>query len=178
VSIAVIDDQAVGKNSVRDSMRAKQYGAWLDAAHGDDFLGVQNYARSLWDAKGKVAPPPGERNAAGEEIYAGSLAGAVRYAHSVSRVPIIVTEHGVSTEDDALRARFIPAALTELKNVMDEGVPVLGYVHWSLLDNFEWLFGYKPKYGLASVDRTTFKRTLKPSAQVYGAIARRNALGD
>jgi beta-glucosidase len=100
----------------------------------------------------------------------------VRYAHSVAGVPIIVTEHGVNTEDDAVRARLIPAALTELQKVMEEGVPVLGYLHWSLLDNFEWIFGYQPKYGLASVERASFKRTFKPSALVYGAIARRNSI--
>ena len=57
-----------------------------------------------------------------------------------------------------------------------DGVPVKGYYHWSLLDNFEWIFGYKYKYGLVAVDRTTFKRTPKPSAEVLGAIARKNAL--
>jgi len=59
---------------------------------------------------------------------------------------------------------------------MDEGVPVRGYLHWSLLDNFEWIFGYKPKLGLCSVDRKTFERTPKPSASVLAAIAQRNAL--
>jgi len=53
---------------------------------------------------------------------------------------------------------------------------VLGYVHWSLLDNFEWIFGYRVHFGLASVDRETFARTPKPSAGVYGAIARANRL--
>ena len=47
---------------------------------------------------------------------------------------------------------------------MDDGVPVLGYCHWSLLDNFEWIFGYKPKFGLVSVDPQSFARTPKPSA--------------
>jgi beta-glucosidase len=55
-------------------------------------------------------------------------------------------------------------------------VPVKGYVHWSLLDNFEWIFGYKPTFGLVAVDRTTFKRMPKPSAAIYGAIARANSL--
>jgi len=82
----------------------------------------------------------------------------------------------VNTEDDRIRANLIPAALTELKKAMDDGVPVHGYYHWSLIDNFEWLFGYKPKFGLHSFDRTTFKRTPKPSAAIYGAIARKNAL--
>jgi beta-glucosidase len=100
----------------------------------------------------------------------------VRYAHEATGVPILVSEHGVGTDDDAIRAKFIPEALAGLKVAMDDGVPVLGYCHWSLLDNFEWIFGYKPKFGLVSVDRTTFARTPKPSAAVYGAIARRNAL--
>lgn len=176
VTLAIVDEQAVGRNSMRDSVRARLYAPWLEAVRDDDFVGVQNYERNLWDSKGTVQPPPGDRNASGGEVYPPSLAGAVRYAHSVARVPIIVTEHGVNTEDDSLRARLIPAALTELKKAMDEGVPVLGYFHWSLIDNFEWLYGYKYRYGLASVDRDTFERTLKPSAQVLGDIARRNSL--
>ncbi len=55
---------------------------------------------------------------------------------------------------------------------MRDGVPVEGYIHWSLLDNFEWMLGYGPKYGLVAVDRTTFKRTPKPSAALFGRIAR------
>lgn len=179
MSLAIPDDEAVGRNSLRDAIRAKTYGVWLEAARSDDFLGVQNYERTLWDDKGKVEPPKssGDRNAAGGEVYPASLANAVRYAYSVARVPIIVTEHGVNSNDDAVRARLIPAALAELKKAMDDGVPVKGYIHWSLLDNFEWIFGYKYHYGLVAVDRTTFKRTPKPSAAVFGAIARRNALG-
>jgi beta-glucosidase len=179
VSLAMPDDEPVGPNSIRDAIRAQTYGAWLEAAKSDDFLGVQNYERVLWDDKGKVEPPKSgsDRNAAGGEVYPASLANAVRYAYSVARVPIIVTEHGVNSNDDAVRARLIPAALVELKKAMDEGIPVKGYVHWSLLDNFEWIYGYKYHYGLVAVDRTTFKRTPKPSTAVYGAIARRNAVG-
>jgi len=177
VSLAMPDDQAVGQGSIRDTIRARSYGPWLEAARADDFLGVQNYERSLWDDKGKVEPPAGgDRNALGGEVHPPSLANAVRYAHSVAQVPIIVTEHGVNSPDDNVRARLIPAALAELKNAIDDGVPVTGYCHWSLLDNFEWIFGYKMKFGLVAVDRTTFKRTPKPSAEIYGAIARRDAL--
>ena len=88
----------------------------------------------------------------------------------------MVTEHGAGTTDDAVRAAFIPAALHELKLAMDDGVPVKGYVHWSLLDNFEWISGYKVKFGLASFDPVTFVRSPKPSAFVLGRIARANAL--
>ena len=64
-----------------------------------------------------------------------------------------------------LRAWLIPEALAALKNAMD-GVPVKGYLHWSLLDNFEWISGYKHYYGLFALDRTTFQRTPKSSAAV------------
>lgn len=177
VTLAIIDEEAVGPNSKRDAIRADLYGAWLEAAKGDDFIGVQNYERSRIDANGRMPAPEGsKRNFLGSEVHAPSLAGAVRYAHQATGLPVIVTEHGVGTDDDKLRAALIPAALKELKAVMDEGVPVKGYVHWSLLDNFEWVFGYRPHFGLVAVDRTTFKRTPKPSAAVYAAIAKRNAL--
>jgi len=112
----------------------------------------------------------------GAEVYAPSLANAVRYAHAMTGVPIIVSEHGVGTDDDSVRAHLIPAALVELRRAMAEGVPVLGYMHWSLVDNFEWIFGYKVHFGLHSIDRTTFRRTAKPSADVYARIARANAV--
>lgn len=178
VSLAMADDQAVGPNSLRDAKRAELYGEWLEAAKHDDFVGVQNYERNLWDAKGKLpAPPGGPRNFRGAEVYAPSLAGAVRYAHQATGVPVLVTEHGVGTNDDSVRAALIPAALRDLKAAMDDGVPVKGYLHWSLLDNYEWGAGFDDgRFGLCSVDRTTWRRTPKPSAGVYGAIARRNAL--
>ena len=177
VSLAINDDQALGENSLRDVKRAAFYGAWLEVAKADDFLGVQNYERARWGDKGQLPPPDGAgRNGSGREIYAPSLAGAVRYAHAATGVPIMVTEHGLNAADDALRTAFIPAALVELQKAIAEGVPVKGYVHWSLLDNYEWIFGYKPRFGLVSVERATFKRTPKPSAAILGAIARRNAV--
>lgn len=176
-SLAMMDDQAVGKASVRDRMRRELYGEWLELAKADDFIGVQNYERALWGDKGRLPAPSGATvNWSGSEVWGPSLGGAVRYAHEATGVPILVSEHGVGTDDDAIRARFIPEALAGLKAAVDDGVPVLGYCHWSLLDNFEWIFGYKPKFGLVSVDPQSFARTPKPSAAVYGAIARRNAL--
>lgn len=175
VSLAIADEQVGNSSAKRDQVRAEAYAPWLEAIKGDDFVGVQNYARNVWNTDGKAkAPTDAKRNYSGEEVYPASLAGAVRYAHQVSGCPVIVTEHGVGTSDDTIRAELIPAALRELKLAMDDGVPVRGYMHWSLIDNFEWIFGYGPKFGLCSVDRTTFKRAPKPSAFVLGAIARRN----
>ena len=177
VSLSMFDDVAVGKPAMRDAKRAELYGPWLEAVRGDDFLGVQNYERVLWGEQGRLpAPKGGPVNYMGAEIYAPSLAGAVRYAHAATGCPIIVTEHGAGTSDDTLRAALIPAALRDLKAAMDEGVPVKGYIHWSLIDNFEWISGYKVQFGLHSVDPVSFERTPKPSAAVLGRIARANAL--
>jgi len=177
VSLAMFDDQAVGPNSLRDTKRAYFYGDWLNAVRGDDFLGVQNYERNRWTDTGKLDPPAdARRNTIGAEVYAPSLAGVVRYAHAATGVPIIVTEHGVGSDDDTLRAWLIPEALKHLHAAMAEGVPVKGYVHWSLIDNFEWVFGYRIHFGLHSLNRQTFARTAKPSAKIYGAIARANAI--
>jgi beta-glucosidase len=178
VSLAMNDDQAAGADTdMRDSMRAQLYDPWLEAASSDDFIGVQNYYRAVWSKTDKLpAPKDAVLNEGGSEIYPASLSGAVRYAYSKCARPVFVTEHGTDVADDTKRAWLIPAALAHLRRVMDEGIPVFGYIHWSLCDNYEWFQGYKPKYGLCSVDRTTFARTPKPSAAVFGAIAGRNAI--
>jgi len=177
VSIAIFDDQEGEEGSIRDEVREELYGIWIRACKGDDFLGIQNYERMIWGKTGKMKPPEGgPRNHMNHEVYAPSLVGAVKYGHEASGIPIIVTEHGVGTEDDSVRAQFIQDSLVLLQKEIAAGLPVLGYCHWSLLDNFEWVFGYGPKLGLVSVDHSTFERTPKPSSKVYGRIARANAL--
>ncbi|WP_456284014.1 glycoside hydrolase family 1 protein [Microbacterium sp. JZ101] len=172
VSIAISDEVALpGGEARRDARRAAVYDHWLEVARDDDFIGVQNYERTYHDASGEVVPD-GPRNGMGTVIEPASLAGAVRYAHEVSGVPVLVTEHGIQTDDDAQRAAFIPAALEALGEEIAAGTPVLGYCHWTLMDNFEWIFGYGPKLGLVSVDRDTFARTPKPSAAVYADAVR------
>jgi beta-glucosidase len=173
-SLAIMDDVVAGGDPrVRDRKRAECYQTWLELACDDDFLGVQNYERVVFDGDGALPPPTDVPvNQMGTAVEPLSLAGAVCYAHAVAGVPVLVTEHGISTTDDALRAGFIPSALRGLLDVIDDGVPVLGYIHWTLLDNFEWISGYTGKLGLYQVDRATFERTAKPSADVYAAIAK------
>lgn len=177
VSLAMPFDVAAGPDSMRDEVRERMYGPWIRSAENMDYLGVQNYERKIWGAKG-VLPAEQDlpRNFSGAEVYAPSLAGAVRYAHETTGLPIMVTEHGVGTDDDTIRAKLIPEALVHLHKAISDGVPILGYVHWSLIDNFEWVFGYRPKFGLYSLNRTDFSRTAKPSASVYAKIAKANAI--
>ena len=177
VSLAILDEQSAGNPSLRDAKRERYYGPWLRAVRGDDFVGIQNYERAVWSAQGKLPPPADARlNSMGAEVYPPSLANVARYAHGVTGLPIMVTEHGVGTDDDRIRAWLIPAALTELRAAIAEGVPVIGYIHWSLVDNYEWVFGYRIHFGLHELDRTTFRRKPKPSALVFGDIARTNTV--
>lgn len=178
LSIAIMDDVVDGDDAtVRDRKREDVYGRWLALASEDDFVGVQNYERIHYDGQGTVPVPDGlPRNQMGSAIDPASLGGAVRYAHEVTGVPVLVTEHGMAHDDDTHRAAFIEPALAGLLDAMEDGVPVLGYLHWSLLDNFEWIFGYDFHYGLYAVDLDTFERTPKPSVQVLAAVARANGL--
>lgn len=172
LSLAMCDDVAApGGEALRDRKRAEVYDYWLDLARDDDFVGVQNYERLHYGPDGVLPPAEGAAvNGMGTAVDPDSLRGAVEYAYEVSQVPVLVSEHGVSTPDDSIRADFIEPSLAGLAEAIANGVPVLGYCHWTLMDNFEWIFGYEPKLGLHDVDRETFVRTPKPSAGVYGDL--------
>ena len=179
LSVAMVDDCAVGDDtSVVDRVRAESYDRWFDLAAEDDFVGVQNYERRWYDGNGSVEIETDlPRNDMGSPVDPASLAGAVAYAYERSGVPIVVTEHGISTHDDTLRAGLIPPAIDQLIELRDGGMPILGYFHWSLMDNFEWVAGYGHKLGLHSVDFETFERTPKPSAAVYAEVVARHRSG-
>ena len=172
LSIAISDDRAApGGEETRDRKRAEVYDQWLRLAREDDFIGVQNYERLWFGPAGQLPPEDGATlNEMGSVVEPASLGGAVRYAWDVSGVPVMVTEHGIGTADDSVRAAFIEPSLAGLLDAINEGVPVLGYSHWSLMDNFEWVFGYGSQLGLYAVDRNTFERSAKPSAGVYATI--------
>ncbi|MGZ6266655.1 MAG: family 1 glycosylhydrolase, partial [Candidatus Limnocylindrales bacterium] len=99
-----------------------------------------------------------------------------RVAKLLPGKPIVVTEHGVATADDKERIEFITDGLKSLHPLIGEGIPLLGYIHWSAFDNFEWAHGYAMQFGLIGVNRETQERTVKPSARFLGVIARTNKL--
>jgi len=106
-----------------------------------------------------------------------ALGGAIRRAHrSCPGVPILVTESGIATAIDEKRVVYIDAALREVLACRAEGIDVRSYLYWSLLDNFEWAFGYAPTFGLVAFDRQTFMRHPRPSASWLGAVARARTL--
>ncbi len=113
----------------------------------------------------------------GYEYRPEAVAATVRRAHEFyPDKDIIVTEHGIATTNDEERVAFIREGLSALHGVLAEGIPLRGYLHWSAFDNFEWALGYRMRFGLIDVDRTTQIRTPKPSASFLGDIARENAL--
>ncbi|MCS5717724.1 family 1 glycosylhydrolase [Herbiconiux sp. CPCC 205763] len=146
------------------------------AAAGDDWIGTQTYTRGRIRMHEGVAAPfrePGvSLTQSGWEDYPRALGGAIlRVASIVGDLPIIVTENGIATADDARRISFTREALESMWSAIDDGVDVQGYFHWSLLDNWEW-GSWRPTFGLASVDRQTFQRIPKPSLAWLGSYSR------
>jgi beta-glucosidase len=177
MNLAMTDDQAVGVDSQVNRKSEECYQPWFEAARHSDFIGVQTYSRSRVNSQGFAGPEPGvELTQSGEEFYPESLEHTIRLAAQATGKPVYVTENGIATENDARRVVYIQRALAGVRRCLDDGVDIRGYVHWSLLDNFEWIFGYGPKFGLVAVDRATQRRIIKPSARMLGSIARKNAL--
>lgn len=81
--------------------------------------------------------------------------------------PIFITENGLADMNDDYRRWWIEESMVGMERAISEGVDLRGYMHWSLLDNFEWKYGWWPRFGLVEVDRKTMKRTIRPSAQWF-----------
>ena len=116
-------------------------------------------------------------------IDAKCLYWTVRHYYERYNLPIMVSENGMANPDkvsadgrvhDEIREEFIRLFLSELKRATDESIPVIGYQHWSIMDNFEWCEGYAPRFGLIHIDYQTQKRTLKDSAYTYAEIIKTN----
>lgn len=176
VTLAMQDYQAApGGEKHRDYAFAESFDPFLELAREDDFVGVQTYSRHRFGPDGVIGPEEGVPVLImGYEFWPEALGATVRYAAGKAKVPIYVTENGIGTTDDTQRIEYERRALAALIKCMQDGIDVRGYFYWSLMDNFEWLFGYGPQFGIVSVDRATQMRTPKPSAHWLGQIAREN----
>jgi beta-glucosidase len=103
----------------------------------------------------------------------------VRLHDDYPDLPILICENGAVYGDrshDARRVRFVHDHLAAVHDAIEQGAPVVGYCHWSFMDNFEWALGYAQRFGLVHVDYETLERTVKDSGRYYAEVARANAL--
>ena len=150
-----------------------------------DFVGLNIYT-SLNHAEWGVGKPPvpgTPKNALGWVIDEAVMYWNVRFVYEKYKLPIMITENGLAAHDtlsldgkvhDPKRTDFLRRYLGQLKRAANEGIPVLGYQHWSVMDNFEWAEGYDPRFGLLYVDFATGKRIIKDSAWDYKHIIETN----
>jgi beta-glucosidase len=150
-----------------------------------DFIGVNYYFHQRLERKKntlfsfhfseQIVKQRRNINDIGWEIYPSGIYTALLDMRQYN-LPVYITENGVATDNDSKRIRFILSHLLEINRAIHSGVKIKGYCHWSLLDNFEWHLGYKPRFGLVHVNYKTLKRTPKRSAQIFSEIARENMI--
>lgn len=178
LSLALPEIQAVeGGEEHAAKVWHDYFGQFKSAIEGDDFLGVQNYTREIYGSQGQIPIAKGtEVTAMGYEYYPEALAGTIRNVAKELDIPVMVTEHGIATTDDSRRVEFIQRGLRGLHSCIEDGIEVLGYLYWSTFDNYEWTFGYEPKFGVIAVIRETQERQVKESGRVLGVISKNNAV--
>lgn len=154
---------------------------WLQlTASSSDFIGVNHYLRQRIRFRNlhrpiAVAPQGQPQTDFGWEICPEAIYHVLRVAARY-RKPMYVTENGLADAQDRWRQQFISDYLQQVHRAIGEGIDVRGYLHWSLLDNFEWREGYTKRFGLVAVDFSTQRRTVRPSARWFAEVCANNAL--
>lgn len=151
----------------------EEFTHYLPYIQNDDFLGVQNYTRTRIGPDGQLPMPEGaELTQMGYEFYPQALANVLRAVAKDFHGDLLITENGIGTGDDTRRVEFIRQALAGVQDCLAESLPIKGYLHWSLLDNFEWQKGFSMTFGLIAVDRANGQtRHPKPSLAFLGSYA-------
>ena len=149
----------------------EEFAHYLPYLQEDDYIGVQNYTRMLAGPGMELPVPEGaKKTQMGYEFYPQAMGHVVRTVAKACSLPILITENGVATAEDEDRVAFIETVLNDLYAAKKDGIPLLGYLHWSLFDNFEWQQGYAKTFGLIAVDRSTQVRAPKPSLYAIAKI--------
>jgi len=145
-----------------------------------DWVGINYYTRQIcqYDAsvplwRSKRVTGDLEKNDLGWEIYPEGLTNVLsRTAREYTKLPIYVTENGITEADDTRRVDFYAKHLSALRAAQQAGVDVRGYFAWSLLDNYEWAEGYTPRFGIVHTDYATQTRTPKGSYRAFQQLLR------
>ncbi len=140
-----------------------------------DFIGLNYYSRlkilfPFFGIQGSEATTD-----IGWEIYPKGIYHVLNTLRKYQK-PIYITENGLADAQDKLRKDFIKNHLFWIYKAIKEGVDVRGYFHWSLMDNFEWADGFKPRFGLVEIDYNTMKRKIRPSAYYYAKVCKYSAI--
>ncbi len=172
LTLSLYDYQIVpGGEEAAAKLWHEDFGFYLPYIQDDDFLGVQNYSRKIVDANGAREPAEdAPLTQMGYEDYPAGIGHVLQRVAQEFKGDLIVTENGIGTADDGRRCEFIREAFAGVMAAKEAGVPVKGYLHWSLLDNFEWQAGYAKTFGLIAVDRATQTRYPKESLAVLGSL--------
>jgi beta-glucosidase len=151
-----------------------------------DFIGVNYYSRQLVELKKwgisnlamdvcKNNYHPVKKNSLGWDIYPEGLCEVLLNLKKYN-LPIIIAENGICTSDDNLRWEYICSHLENIHFAMEKGVNVIGYLYWSMMDNFEWDKGFRPRFGLIDIDYSTYKRTVRESAKKFSQVCKSSVL--
>ena len=166
ITLSLHDTQFIegGENGAEKEWN-EEFGHYIPFIKDDDFFGLQNYTRTVYGPDGIVPAAEGTPMTQMDyEVYPEALEHVIRRVNKeMPHVPIMVTENGIATSDDEQRCEFIDKAIAGVQSCIEDGIPVIGYCHWSLMDNFEWQKGYALTFGLCAVDRKTQMRTPKKS---------------
>jgi len=151
-----------------------------ELVESSDWFGLNYYTRwkvRTFGHEAHVVRHGAESTDLGWEIWpAGIEEALVRVLHT--DLPILITEHGFADAADKFRPRALVDSLIHVANAIARGADVRGYLHWSLLDNFEWADGYRPRFGLYRVEFADpeRRRTRTRSADLFARIAKDNAI--
>ena len=173
-SLSISDIQAIPggeENAAAESERI--FGQFLPYMKDDDFFGVQSYTRNIFGPEGELPPAEdAELTQMNYEYYPEGVAHVVREAAKVFPKDLIVTENGIATADDTRRCAFIKTALEGLEQCVADGIPLKGYMYWSMIDNYEWESGYSMQFGLMGLNRETQEHPEKPSLALLGSYTK------
>jgi beta-glucosidase len=172
ITMSLLDYKILpGGEKYVEALQDEDFLHYLPYIKDDDYLGVQNYTRKVYGSNEKLENEEDTRLKEASFVYhPDALAGVLRFVSEHWNKPIIVTENGIDTENDEDRIEFIQRALKGVHKCVQEGIQVIGYMHWSLLDTFEWQHGFVSKFGLIAVDRTTRTRYPNKSLTTLGNI--------
>ncbi|MBI9102093.1 MAG: glycoside hydrolase family 1 protein [Spirochaetales bacterium] len=148
-----------------------------------DYIGINYYSRHIikwsWNPAVLFGSVNVEENLTGEqqndlgwELYPPGLYKVSRKLFYQYKLPVFITENGIPDAEDRKRGKYIIEHLAELKKLIDNGIDVQRYYHWSLLDNMEWDDGYGPRFGLIGINYENQERIIRRSAELYAAICR------